>query len=131
MRTEGEDNGDKIKKYDVAYFMASVDPLDENIKFAKATSVTLGDRVARVLAGGGRGAPRGRPGAVHVGVEGQEIRNALLDEGERSAGGGEIRVEEGPPAEGAVEGCGPADLRSPAQGRYDQFRGVANAGLKA
>jgi peroxiredoxin Q/BCP len=39
------DNGDKIKKYDVAYFMASVDPLEENIKFAKATSVTLGDRV--------------------------------------------------------------------------------------
>src|SRR6188474_780021 len=39
------DNGDKIQKYDVVYFMASVDPLDENIKFAKATSVTLGDRV--------------------------------------------------------------------------------------
>jgi peroxiredoxin Q/BCP len=39
------DNGDKIRKYDVAYFMASVDPLEENIKFAKATSVTLGDRV--------------------------------------------------------------------------------------
>jgi peroxiredoxin Q/BCP len=39
------ENGDKIKKFDVAYFMVSVDPLDENIKFAKATSVTLGDRV--------------------------------------------------------------------------------------
>ena len=39
------DNGDKIKRYDVAYFMASVDPLEENMKFAKATSVTLGDRV--------------------------------------------------------------------------------------
>src|SRR5687768_11554468 len=39
------DNGEKIRKYDVAYFMASVDPLEENIKFAKATSVTLGDRV--------------------------------------------------------------------------------------
>ena len=39
------ENGDKIKQYDVAYFMASVDPLEENIKFAKATSVTLGDRV--------------------------------------------------------------------------------------
>jgi len=37
------ENGDKIKKYDVAYFMASVDPLEENIKFAKATSVKLGD----------------------------------------------------------------------------------------
>jgi peroxiredoxin Q/BCP len=39
------DNGDRIQKFDVAYFMASVDPLEENIKFAKATSVTLGDRV--------------------------------------------------------------------------------------
>ena len=39
------ENGDKIKKYDVAYFMASVDPLEDNIKFAKATSVKLGDTV--------------------------------------------------------------------------------------
>jgi len=39
------ENGDKIKKYDVTYFMASVDPLEDNIKFAKATSVKLGDTV--------------------------------------------------------------------------------------
>ena len=39
------ENGDKIKKFDVVYFMASVDPLEENIKFAKATSVKLGERV--------------------------------------------------------------------------------------
>jgi peroxiredoxin Q/BCP len=39
------ENGDKIKKYDVTYFMASVDPLEENLKFAKATSVKLGDQV--------------------------------------------------------------------------------------
>jgi peroxiredoxin Q/BCP len=39
------ENGDRIKKYDVTYFMASVDALEDNIKFAKATSVTLGDRV--------------------------------------------------------------------------------------
>src|SRR5687767_14834654 len=39
------ENGDRIKKYDVAYFMASVDALEDNIKFAKATSVTLGDKV--------------------------------------------------------------------------------------
>ena len=39
------ENGDQIKRYDVTYFMASVDPLEENIKFAKATSVKLGDRV--------------------------------------------------------------------------------------
>ena len=37
------ENGDKIRKYDVTYFMASVDPLADNIKFAKATSVTLGE----------------------------------------------------------------------------------------
>ena len=43
-------NGDKIKKYDVAYFMASVDPLEDNIRFAKATSVTLGEGAsARVV----------------------------------------------------------------------------------
>jgi peroxiredoxin Q/BCP len=39
------ENGDKIKKFDVTYFMASVDQLEDNINFAKATSVKLGDRV--------------------------------------------------------------------------------------
>jgi thioredoxin-dependent peroxiredoxin len=39
------ENGDKIRQYDVAYFMASVDPLEDNLKFAKATSVKLGDTV--------------------------------------------------------------------------------------
>jgi peroxiredoxin Q/BCP len=39
------ENGDKIRKHNVAYFMASVDPLEDNIKFAKATSVTLGGNV--------------------------------------------------------------------------------------
>ena len=44
------ENGDKIRKYDVTYFMASVDPLEDNIKFAKATSVTLGEGAnARVV----------------------------------------------------------------------------------
>ncbi len=38
------ENGDKIKKFDVTYFMASVDKLDDNIAFAKATSVKLGDK---------------------------------------------------------------------------------------
>ena len=37
------ENGDKIRKFDVAYFMASVDSLEQNIKFANATSVTLGE----------------------------------------------------------------------------------------
>jgi peroxiredoxin Q/BCP len=35
------ENGDKIRKFDVAYFMASVDPLEDNIRFAKETKVTL------------------------------------------------------------------------------------------
>ena len=39
------DNGDKLKKYDMSYFMASVDPLEDNVKFAKATSVKLGEQV--------------------------------------------------------------------------------------
>lgn len=30
-------NGDQIRKYDVAYFMASVDPLKENMGFAEST----------------------------------------------------------------------------------------------
>jgi peroxiredoxin Q/BCP len=36
------EHGDMIRKYNVNYFMASVDPLDKNIEFAKATSVDLG-----------------------------------------------------------------------------------------
>ncbi|OFV90065.1 MAG: peroxiredoxin [Acidobacteria bacterium RIFCSPLOWO2_02_FULL_64_15] len=36
------ENGDKIKKYDVSYFMASVDTIEKNIEFANAKSVTLG-----------------------------------------------------------------------------------------
>lgn len=35
------ENGDRIKQYDVAYFMASVDPLEDNIRFAKATTVDV------------------------------------------------------------------------------------------
>jgi peroxiredoxin Q/BCP len=38
------DNGDKIRKYEVTYFMASTDAIEENTKFAKATSVTLPGR---------------------------------------------------------------------------------------
>ena len=44
------ENGARIKRFDVTYFMASVDALEENIKFAKATSVTLGEGAnARVV----------------------------------------------------------------------------------
>jgi len=35
------ENGDRIRKFDVAYFMASVDALEDNIRFAKATKVDL------------------------------------------------------------------------------------------
>ena len=38
------ENGDKIKQYDVAYFMASTDTIEDNTRFAKATSVTLPGR---------------------------------------------------------------------------------------
>jgi peroxiredoxin Q/BCP len=38
------ENGDKIQKYEVAYFMASTDTLEDNTKFAKATTVTLAGR---------------------------------------------------------------------------------------
>jgi peroxiredoxin Q/BCP len=39
------ENGEKIRMYDVAYFMASVDPIKKNTEFARATSVNLGDTV--------------------------------------------------------------------------------------
>ena len=39
------DNGHLLKKYQMSYFMASVDPLEDNVAFAKATSVKLGDQV--------------------------------------------------------------------------------------
>ena len=38
------ENGDKIRMYDVAYFMASVDSVEDNTKFAKATKVELQGR---------------------------------------------------------------------------------------
>jgi len=38
------ENGDKIRMYEAAYFMASVDSVEDNTKFAKATSVTLQGR---------------------------------------------------------------------------------------
>jgi len=37
------ENGEKIRMYDVSYFMASVDPIEKNKEFAKATTVKLGD----------------------------------------------------------------------------------------
>jgi peroxiredoxin Q/BCP len=39
------ENGHLLKDYQMIYFMASVDPLEDNVKFAKATSVTLGEQV--------------------------------------------------------------------------------------
>jgi peroxiredoxin Q/BCP len=39
------ENGDKIRKFDVTYFMASVDSVEDNTKFAKATQVKLGENM--------------------------------------------------------------------------------------
>ena len=39
------ENGDRIRKFDVSYFMASVDKIEDNMAFAKATSVKLGENV--------------------------------------------------------------------------------------
>jgi thioredoxin-dependent peroxiredoxin len=39
------ENGDKLKTYQTAYCMASVDPLEDTEAFAKTTSVKLGDQV--------------------------------------------------------------------------------------
>jgi thioredoxin-dependent peroxiredoxin len=39
------ENGHLLKNYRVTYFMASVDPLEDNINFAKATSVKLGENM--------------------------------------------------------------------------------------
>lgn len=58
------DNGDKIKQYDVAYFMASTDTIEDNAKFAKATSVTL----------------QGRGGAAATVVEKKEADFPLLSD---------------------------------------------------
>jgi peroxiredoxin Q/BCP len=38
------ENGDKIQKYEVTYFMASTDTLEDNTRFAQATTVTLQGR---------------------------------------------------------------------------------------
>ena len=43
------ENGDKIRKFDVAYFIASVDPIEKNTEFAKATSVTLNGRAGQTV----------------------------------------------------------------------------------
>ena len=39
------ENGDDLRQFQMSYFMASVDPLDDNVAFAKATEVNLGDQV--------------------------------------------------------------------------------------
>ena len=39
------ENGHLLKNFEMAYFMASVDPLEDNIKSAKATSVKLGEQM--------------------------------------------------------------------------------------
>src|SRR5207247_6395846 len=41
------EHGDMIKKYQVQYFMASVDPIEKNIEFANAKSVMLNGQEAK------------------------------------------------------------------------------------
>jgi len=41
------EHGDMIKKYQVQYFMASVDPIEKNTEFANAKSVTLNGQEVR------------------------------------------------------------------------------------
>ena len=43
------ENGDKIRQFDVTYFMASNDTVEENTKFAQATSVTLNGRAGATV----------------------------------------------------------------------------------
>ena len=55
-------NGDKIRAYDVAYFMASVDPIEKNTEFAKAQEADfplLSDPNKEVAAAYGVLNPRG------------------------------------------------------------------------
>ena len=56
------ENGDKIKKFDVTYFMASVDPLEENTKFGaehKADFPLLSDPTKKTAEAYGVLNPRG------------------------------------------------------------------------
>ena len=39
------ENGESLRKFRMSYFMASVDPLEDNVAFARATQVKLGDQV--------------------------------------------------------------------------------------
>ena len=48
------ENGDLIKKFDVTYFMASVDKLEDNIAFAKATSASGPNSCLMPLSGSSR-----------------------------------------------------------------------------
>ncbi len=55
-------NGDRIRRFDVTYFMASVDPLEENVKFAqqeKADFPLLSDPTKEVATKYGVLSPRG------------------------------------------------------------------------
>ena len=55
-------NGDKIRAYDVAYFMASVDPIEKNTEFAKAQEADfplLSDPTKEVAAAYGVLNPKG------------------------------------------------------------------------
>jgi peroxiredoxin Q/BCP len=43
------ENGERIRQFDVSYFMASVDSVEDNTKFAQATQVTLNGRAGQTV----------------------------------------------------------------------------------
>ena len=73
------DNGDKIRQYDVTYFMASVDPLEENISFARSTGADfplLSDPSREVAEAYGvlQGGAFARRVTFYIGVDGTVLK---------------------------------------------------------
>ena len=77
------ENGDKIRMYDVAYFMASTDNVEDNTKFAKATSVTLQGRDGGPRRSWTRRKPTSRSWPIPTKEAAAQVRRA---DGERPAG---------------------------------------------
>lgn len=78
-------NGDKIRAYDVAYFMASTDPIEKNTDFAKAQEADfplLSDPTKEVAAAYGVLNPRGTASrwTFYIGTDG---RIAAIDKAVR------------------------------------------------
>lgn len=73
------DNGDKIRQYDVTYFMASVDPLKENISFSQSAGADfplLSDPSREVAKAYGvlQGGAFARRVTFYIGIDGTVLR---------------------------------------------------------